>query len=301
MKGEGRKAKWLEKLRRWAANPRAALLASQPRIGLALGGGFARGLAHVGVLRVFQEHHIPIYCVGGVSAGAIVAGAFASGTSWADIARVGSKMRFTDVARWSLSRMGFAASTPMDSFLNRLLKCYRFEDMPIPLTVIATDLSTGEPVQFRGHGDVKLPIRASCSYPGLFQPIRCDGRLLVDGAMSVDLPVQQVRRMGANRVIAVHLPMQSEQLAPTNMFQVVNRSIQIMQMRMEPEWRRHADLVIEPDVRGMEWDSFRSAQKLIEAGEKAALAVLPKIRAWLGNRPADAGFAPASTPDSVPA
>src|SRR5438045_2323617 len=150
-----------------------------PRIGLALGGGFARGIAHVGVLRVFERHGIPIHCVTGVSAGSIVAAACASGAPPDEIADAACSMRFGDVARWSLSRMGFVVSERMKPFLQRLLKCYRFEDMRIPLGVVATDLCTGEPVSFRDTGDVFLPIRASCSYPGLFQPVRLSGRILM--------------------------------------------------------------------------------------------------------------------------
>src|ERR1043165_1212031 len=148
-------------------NPRFKLgsAVSEPRIGLALGGGFARGVAHAGVLRVFQREGIPLHCITGVSAGAIVAAAYASGAAPEEIARAGCAMRFTDVARWSIRRMGFVVSERMKRFLERLLKSYRFEEMKIPLGVLATDLCTGESVRFRDTGDVFLPIRASCSYP----------------------------------------------------------------------------------------------------------------------------------------
>src|SRR5689334_137805 len=146
--------------------------AAQPRIGIALGGGFARGIAHTGVLGVLRRAGIPIHCITGVSAGSIVAAAFASGVAPEEIARAGCAMRFGDVASWSLCRMGFVASERMKRFLERLLKNYLFEEMPTPLGVLATDLSTGEPVTFHGRGDVVLPIRASCSYPGLFRPVR---------------------------------------------------------------------------------------------------------------------------------
>src|SRR5579885_3074111 len=162
--------------------------ADPPKIGLALGGGFARGIAHAGVLAVFERNRIPIHCITGVSAGSIVAAAYASGATPAEIAAAGCSMRFGDVARWSLCRMGFVVSERMQRFLEKLLKRYRFEEMQLPLGVTATDLSTGEPVDFYESGDVFLPIRASCSYPGLFQPVRYDGRMLVDGAMSTEIP-----------------------------------------------------------------------------------------------------------------
>ncbi len=106
-------------------------------------------------------------------------------------------MRFTDVARSSISKMGLAGSERMDQFLHRLLKQFQFENMKIPLGIVATDLTNGASVLFHGHGDVGMPVRASCSYPGLFQPMRYEGILLVDGAMSIEIPAPALREMGA--------------------------------------------------------------------------------------------------------
>ncbi len=276
-----------------------------PKIGLALGGGFARGIAHAGVLEVFDRHRIPIHCITGVSAGSIVAAAYASGATPAEIARAGCAMHFGDVARWSLCRMGFVVTERMRRFLERLLKHYRFEEMPTPLGVLATDLCTGESVRFRDRGDVFLPIRASCSYPGLFQPVRYDGRLLVDGAISMEIPALLARQLGATHVISVHLPAQSQASPPRNVFQVVNRSFQILQSRNEQAWRSESDLVIAPDVGGVEWDGFSSGQQMLEAGEAAAIAALPKIAAWLAEYTARPVSGPADrravTPGSIPA
>jgi len=182
----------------------------------------------------------------------MVPAAYASGATPARIGEAGSAMRFTDVARWTIGRMGIAGSDLMERFLRKLLKCYCFEEMRMPLGVVATDVVTGEAVIFRDRGDVVLPIRASCSYPGLFQPVPCGDRLLVDGAMS------------------------------TNMFHVINRCFQILHSRTEITWRHHSDLAIEPEVRGMEWDAFDSAKQLIKAGEEAAVQALPRIQAWTG-------------------
>jgi NTE family protein len=193
------------------------------KIGVALGGGFARGIAHAGVLEVLDSQHIPIHCVTGVSAGAIVAAAYASGVKPSEITRVGCCMRFQDVARWSFGRMGFVASERMQRFLEKLLRNYRFEEMRIPLGVVATDLASGQPVEFHGSGDVVLPIRASCSYPGLFLPVLHEGRLLVDGAISMEVPAMLARRLGATHVISIYLPALATSEMPRNMFQVVNR------------------------------------------------------------------------------
>jgi NTE family protein len=264
------------------ADEPAAALPAPMRLGLALGGGFARGLAHIGVLGVLDQNNIPVHCIAGVSAGAIVAAAYASGATPHEIAEAGSAMRFTDVARWTIGRMGFAGSDRMQRFLRKLLKCYTFEQMRISLGVVATDVVTGEAIIFRDRGDVVLPIRASCSYPGLFQPVHCANHLLVDGAISMEVPALLARMLGATHVISLHLPMQGAAAIPTNMFHVINRCFQILHSRTEITWRQHSDLVIEPDVRGMEWDAFDSAAQLVKAGEEAARQALPRIRAWTG-------------------
>jgi NTE family protein len=250
------------------------------RIGLALGGGFARGIAHAGLLNVLEQHHIPIHCVTGISAGSIVAAAYASGTPPEEIAQAGCSMRFGDVGRWSPRRLGLVGSQPMHRFLERLLKTYRFEEMGIPLGVLATDLATGEPVPFTGTGLVFDAIRASCSYPGLFQPVDHNGQLLVDGAMSMGVPAGLARQLGATHVISVPLPAAVPCTLPSNAFQVVSRCFQILQSRLEDSWRSETDLVITPDVREAGWHDFGSGPRLVQAGEAAALAALPKIREW---------------------
>ncbi len=299
---------WFARLRRFSRQKAPAAtqipLVTPPRIGLALGGGFARGIAHAAVLEVLERHRIPIHCITGVSAGSIVAAAYASGATPAEIARAGCAMRFGDVARWSLCRMGFVVSERMKRFLEKLLKRYRFEEMRIPLGVLATDLCTGEAVSFHDQGDVFLPIRASCSYPGLFRPVSYDGRLLVDGAISMEIPALLARQLGATHVIAIHLPAQAGHRLPTNVFQVVNRSFQILQRANENGWRKESNLVITPDVTGVEWDGFECGPAMLKAGEAAALAALPKIESWLAAGVPGIGALgryPEITPGSVPA
>jgi len=269
-----------------------------PRIGLALGGGFARGIAHAGVLKALEQHHIPIHCITGVSAGAIVAAAYASGATPTEIARTGCAMRFGDVGRWRLGRLGLVSSERMNGFLKRLMRTSRFEEMRIPLGILATDLSTGQPVAFHGSGNVFEPIRASCSYPGLFHPIRYHGRLLVDGAMSMEIPAALARQLGATHVVSVALPVHRPSALPSNMFQVVNRCFQILQSLSESNWRSETDLVMTPDVRGVDWNGFECGPQLIEAGESAALAAIPKLREYLavGHSTVDpAEFLPAAS------
>lgn len=252
-----------------------------PRIGLALGGGFARGIAHVGILRVLERENVPLHCITGVSAGAIVAAAYASGATTDEIAAVGTAMRFGDVAKWSLSKLGFAGSDRMVAFMQRLLKHMRFEDMRIPLGIVATDLRGGKPVSFRDTGEVTPAIRASCSYPGLYRPFEFEGRMYVDGAITVEVPAHLARQMGATHVIAACIPNQDEAFEPRNMFQVVSRCFQILMSFNEEEWRKESDVVLTPDVGAIPWDGFENAMHMIQAGEGAAEQALPRIREWL--------------------
>jgi NTE family protein len=270
---------WLQTARGWAQNS-GPMFASEPKIGLALGGGFARGIAHIGVLRVFEREEIPIRFVAGVSAGSLVAAAYASGANADEIEAIARTMRFKDVARWTLNRLGLAGSERMAIFLQRLLKASHFEDMKVPLAVVATDLSTGTPAVFRDRGDVVMPIRASCAYPGLFTPICENGRCLVDGMVSMEVPALPLRQMGATHVISVALP-NAETFDADNMFSVISRSFQLISKRTEREWRRHSNLVIEPCVGNVSWDGFLNSKELIACGERSAEAALPAIRRWL--------------------
>jgi len=272
-----------------------------PRLGLALGGGFARGIAHAGVLKVFERHRIPIHCITGVSAGSIVAAAYASGTAPEEIARVGCSMRFRDVARWTICRMGFMGSDRMKRFLEGVLVAHRFEDMRIPLGILATDLCTGEPVSFRDTGDVFLPIRASCAYPGLFQPVQAGQRLLVDGAMSVEIPARLASELGATHVVSVSLPPPPCVRPPADVFQVVRRCFQIMQRNGESAWRDVSDLVLAPDLQGVEWNGFEAGPEIVKAGEAAALAALPTIQSWFACDDAGAERAPLGREQISPA
>jgi NTE family protein len=169
----------------------------------------------------------------------------------------------------------------MINLLARLLKVNRFEDMKIPLAIVATDLVRGKAVTFRGKGDVVLPIRASCAYPGLFLPIRDEGRLLVDGFVSMEVPAEPLLRMGVTHVISAAIPSNEGIEDFGNMFSVVSRCFQVMSARNETSWRRYSNVVIAPAVANMTWDSFSDAKKLIELGEQAATAVIPSILKWL--------------------
>jgi len=254
---------------------------SQPKIGIALGGGFARGIAHIGVLKVLEEEGIPVQFVAGTSVGALMGAAYCSGVTLAELEELADKVRFTTFARWTLSRYGFASNDRMVAFLTRILKVHKFEELQIPLGVTATDFKTGAGTVFTS-GSIIDPVRASCAYPGMFLPVEIDGRWLVDGMLSYPVPTHPLRIMGADRVIAVHLRGQwSKTKAPRHMLDVVGQSFAIAQDMMSPVWRNAADVVIEPDVAGFDYDDFKRAGELIRVGEVAMRSALPEVRKWL--------------------
>src|SRR5579863_2489792 len=252
-----------------------------PAIGLALGGGFARGMAHIGVLKVLQEEGIPIRVVAGTSVGALIGASYCSGLSIEELEKVAHSVRFTTFARWTVSRYGFATNDRMVSFLARTLKVKTFEELRIPLGVSATDFNTGEGVVFHS-GSIVDPVRASCAYPGMFLPVEIRSRYLVDGMLSHPVPSRPLREMGAERVLAVHLKgTWANGGAPRHLFDVIGQSFAIAQDAMSSLWRSAADLVIEPDVAGFAYDDFQRADDLIHVGEVAMRKALPEVRRWI--------------------
>lgn len=255
--------------------------ASAPSIGLALGGGFARGIVHVGVLKVLEEEGIPVSCVAGTSVGALIGAAYCSGVSPAELEEIASRVRFRDLARWTLSRYGFATNLRMISFLKKILKVHTFEELQIPLAVTATDFGSGEGVVFRS-GPLNEAVRASCAYPGVFLPVKVNGRLLIDGMLAHSLPTKPVRDMGADKVLAVSLRSQwKNNDGPRHIFDVIGQCFSIAQDMNCATARQCADLVIEPDVTGYRYDDFEHSAALVEIGAAAARSALPEIRNWL--------------------
>ncbi len=258
-----------------------------PRVGLALGGGFARGVAHVGVLKVLIENGIPIDALAGTSAGSLAAAAFASGCTIDELIAAARKLRWNRLARWTFSRLGFATNERMEALLAELLRCRTFEQLKIPLAVVAGDVTTGEAVIFR-EGNLITPVRASCCFPGLFTPVEYRGRLLVDGVIVGSVPVMALQQMNVDVIVGVHMTGNGNPPPrPTNLFQIVGESFQIIQNLNQAHWRSQCDLVIEPNVLDIRWDEFERGDELIAAGEAAARAALPALRLLLEVRAAN--------------
>jgi NTE family protein len=276
----GTTVKWLGKalhgLRTFAYGPEGR----RPKVGLALGGGFARGLAHVGVLKALEEYEIPLDFIAGTSVGALIAAVYASGTSLAEMERQGCLTRFRDFGRWKLSRMGMASNERLEELMRRFTTVKHFEDLKIPLSIVATDIIKGESVYIT-EGEIGPALRASCAYPGLFLPVEHQGKILVDGFLTEQVPAEAVRALGAEMVIAVHLEPGLLDDRPRNTIEVISRSFSIIQSVSNQPWRRMVDVLIEPDVHHVLWDEFVKTPQLVAAGEDATYAVLPKIRAVL--------------------
>lgn len=263
----------------------------RPGIGLALGGGFARGFAHLGVLKVFQKYNIRVSHIAGSSVGSILGAAYSSGAPLERIIETCRTLRFRDIARWRVSRLGLASNQRLAALIDRVLGSRQFEDLKIPLAVVATDLSTGEPVVFTS-GNLVDAIRASCAFPGLFEPVQIGTRCLADGGLVAPVPTHAARFIGAQTVVGVSVGMQDgHRGAPTNIFQVVSRAVSAAQKHQLEVWERHADLVLRPDVQFLAWDDFARADEAIEAGAAAALRALPRIEHLL-ERKAEAELPP---------
>jgi NTE family protein len=263
----------------------------RPRLGLALGGGFARGLAHVGVLKLLQANRIPIDALAGTSAGAIAAAALACGRPLDELMEQAKDIRWSSVGRWTIPSLGFATNQRMERMLVSVLGCTRFEELKIPLAVVAADICTGETAIFR-RCDLIQPIRASCSVPGLFVPVEIEGRMLVDGAIVSNVPVGALRDFDVDVKVAISLGAGERPRRPKNLFQVVGNAFQIAEAQAEQKWRRQCDLVIEPDVAAFDWDDFEHFPELVRAGEVAARRSLPALRALLeGDRRQESGVA----------
>ncbi|HET7114617.1 MAG TPA: patatin-like phospholipase family protein [Pyrinomonadaceae bacterium] len=253
---------------------------SRPTIGLALSGGAARGIAHVGVLRALVENKIPIDYVAGTSAGSIVGGAYAAGMAVEEIAEFGRALRWRDVGRMTMSRLGVQSNERLEEYLRERLPVTRFEELAVPFAAVATDLKTGTAVVLRDQGDVPFAIRASCAIPGWYVPVTDDqGRQLVDGGLVAVIPAYVARELGSDLVIAVDVNAAGATfLGPTSsVIGVLLQSMLVVQKTASRYQLATSDLVITPQVGHIRWDEMGRAEELIEAGYVAATERVPQI------------------------
>ena len=256
---------------------------SPPKIGLALSGGAARGMAHVGVLRALAENKIPIHCIAGTSAGSIVGGAYASGMSIEEIAEFGRELRWRHIGRVTMSRFGFQSNKRLENYLRSRFPITRFEDLPIPFAAVATDLKSNAAVVMKEQGDMPFAIRASCTIPGWYVPVTDDqGRQLVDGGLVAVIPSAVTRSLGADIVIAVDVNSVGATFfgssSSSSFIGVLLQSMMVIQKTVSARQLEMSDFVISPKVGHIRWDRLRRVDELMDAGYEAGLESISQIQ-----------------------
>jgi NTE family protein len=259
----------------------------RPRIGLALSGGAARGIAHVGVLRALEENKIPIDAIAGASAGALIGGCYATGLSIKKLEELASSFRWRHTSGPSFSQLGLQSNARMETFLRKHLPVTRFEDLKIPFAAMVTDLQKGETIVFRDTGDLPFAIRASCCVPALYTPVRDrEGRFLIDGGLLENLPISRTRELGADLVIAVDVNFDGVRFfdRPRTALGVLMRVFGAVEKIVSNQERDTADLMIAPKVGHIRWDQTRHSKELIKLGYEAGLAAIDQIRNLINER-----------------
>ncbi len=252
----------------------------EPRVGLALGGGAARGIAHIGVLKVLHEQGVNIAAVAGTSVGSIVGALVCAGYRWDEIREMSRDIRWNQLIQLSFSGMGIVRSGRLEHVLDDLLGGTTFEELEVPLAVVAVDITTAEEVVLR-EGRIAPALRASSSVPGIFEPVELDERLLVDGGVRNNLPARLVRSMGVDIVIAVDLiPDATEGRRPKNIIDVIAGTFAVLVWNTSETGRRDADILIEPDIADIGFHELDKAEDLLARGEAAAGKHLQEIRSW---------------------
>ena len=265
-----------------SAPERAAPEPRPVRLGLALGGGAARGFAHVGVIQVLEEAGLHPHYVAGTSAGSLVAALYASGKSSQELRRVADTMEEAEITDWMvpLLNRGALRGEALARYVNTQVGGKLIEQMKIPLAIVATDLRNGEAVAFR-RGNTGSAVRASSAVPAVFQPVRIGEREFVDGGLVAPVPVRQVREMGANFVVAVDISSDPEGNPAGDTFQILMQTFAIMGKSINALALREADLVVRPPLSGVKSADFSARRRSIEAGRAAMQALLPQLRSRL--------------------
>ncbi len=249
-----------------------------PRIGLALGGGAARGFAHIGVIQVLEESGIKPQLVVGTSAGSLVAALYATGMSGAELGMLAVGMDESALTDWSFPGRGVIRGEALARYVREQTGGRSIEQMKLPLGIVATDLDSGQAILFQ-RGDPGVAVRASSAVPAVFQPVKIGEREYVDGGLVSPVPVRFARQMGAELVLAVDISSPPEGQATGDAMRMLLQTFAIMGKSINAFELRDADVVLRPRLNGVGSADFSSRQRAILAGREAALAGLPELRA----------------------
>lgn len=253
-----------------------------PLIGLVLGGGAARGFAHIGVIQALEEAGIRPDLVVGTSAGSVVATLYASGKSGKELQKVAESMEEASFSDWQLPffKPGVLKGEALARFISRQVGGKQIQDLPMSLGVVATDLDSGRGVLFQ-RGDAASAVRASSAIPALFQPVLISGREYVDGGLVAPVPVQFARQMGAQVVIAVDISGAPQGNSASDTFHILMQTFSIMGKSISAFELREADVVVRPLLTGLSSASFASRTQAISAGHQAMVPWIGKLRSTI--------------------
>lgn len=248
-----------------------------PRIAIALGGGAARGFAHIGVIKILEAHGISPQIVVGTSAGSVVGALYAAGYNGFELQKIAFQLDESSVGDWVLPNRGFIKGEQLQNFVNRTLQNKPIESLGKTFAAVATDLGNGETAVFR-RGNAGAAVRASSSVPGIFQPVSINGREYVDGGLTSPVPVKVARSLGADVVIAVDISNRPKYARVSDSVDVMLQAFSIMGQTIGQYELAGADVVIRPNTGTIGSTEFEQKHQAIMEGEKAALAALPLIR-----------------------
>ncbi len=252
------------------------MINSRPKIGLALGGGAAKGYAHIGILKVLEKEGIPIDMIAGTSIGSVVGALYASGISISVIEKLAYNIQRDLWIDLVIPRRGFIEGKRVEEMMKLLTKNKSFDELEIPLAITATDLIEGEEYIFN-KGNVAKAVRASISIPGIFNPVIEGKKVLVDGGVLNNVPVDVVKQMGADYVIAVDLSSKVS-VKVRSIYDILNRTFEVMGREILKYKMQTPDVLIRPNLEKINPSRFNQAEECIEEGIRATLEVLPKIR-----------------------
>jgi NTE family protein len=265
----------------------------KPKVGLVLGGGAARGFAHVGVIRVLEQEKIPIDLVVGTSVGSLIGALYAAEADSFELEWSAFQLQKDDLFDYGVMNvvmgMGLAKGEKLEQFVRSRSKVANIENLKIPFAAVATDLNWGAKVVL-DRGPVARAVRASSAIPGVFQPVQLDGKLLIDGGVVDSIPVSVARAKGADLVIAVDIGEDVGRTNITNAIDVTLQATNIMFALNAAHARKDADVLITPRVGDVTMLDFSQKKRCMEAGIEAARAAVPQIRAavdrWIAQRTA---------------
>ena len=249
-----------------------------PRVGLALGGGAARGFAHIGVIQVLEEQGIKVDLVAGTSAGSLVAALYASGLSGREMAVLAENMDEGSITDWAFPTRGLIRGEALARYIREKTGGKQIEQMKLPLGIVATDLSDGSGILFR-RGDTGAAVRASSSVPAVFQPVKIGSREYVDGGLVAPVPVRYARQMGAELVIAVDISSPPEEKPGGDAVRMLLQTFSIMGRSINNFELSDADVVLRPKLDGVGSADFSARKRSVQAGREVALGALALIRA----------------------